>query len=145
MKWKRSKKAQQEAKQKSEGNSSEHKTNSSTSSSATHGDQKSNNSTLNDCVSEKHSKISFSNTANEQSLKSSKGQTNDFSQSSQSSVSSPNSSTSCPQVSGWTSGVSRHLAECGRSATNLGANSHSISSSSSHQVVPESFYRPYVS
>jgi hypothetical protein len=27
----------------------------------------------------------------------------------------------------------------------LGANSHSISSSSSHQVVPESFYRPYVS
>jgi hypothetical protein len=143
MKWKRSKKAQQEAKQKSEGNSSEHKTNSSTSSSATHGDQKSNNSTLNDCVSEKHSKISFSNTANEQSLKSSKGQTNDFSQSS---VSSPNASTSsCPQVSGWTSGVSRHLAECGRSATNLGSNSHSISSSSSHQVVPETFYRPYVS
>ncbi|XP_054162270.1 motor neuron and pancreas homeobox 1-like [Oppia nitens] len=133
MKWKRSKKGHNETKSKSDtnsNNSSDHKSSNSS-------DHKLSHNTLTDIITDKPSKTSFNNGSGaESSSKSSKSINNDLSQQSGANL--------CPPVSGWTA-VSRHLAECGRSATNLIPNSYPNTSTNSHSVVTETFYRPYVS
>lgn len=144
MKWKRSKKAQQESKHKSEPNLNDHKSNNNSLSAAGHSDQKSSNSII-ESVCDKSSKIqiSFSTSGTEQTSKSSKIVTTDLS------VVSPkspvSSTTSGHSASNWTGEEARHLAECARSATNSMKGSYSLTSQNNHSVVNETFYRPYVS
>ena|SRR6266487_358745 len=141
MKWKRSKKAQQEAKQRASEGSVDHKSNSNSSLTPTEQERKTNTTTSTHENSNALDKKSSENTSRSQvSSHSNSSSTSNSMKGEKSSSSSAIEGNALPLP--WSSNVARHLAECGRSVSGL---SHHPVNGIAVSQVQEPFYRPYVS